>query len=159
MIYCQSIIPQHVSSVFTPIFRRVDCLPLPMLSCPRYGCYGSGESGGEMCALCRGCCLTDIAEDFFGLKNSTASAGFEPANLGTKGQHATSRPPKPLEHKIYYEYFITKCLNTMSVKLKVFCVHTDYTHKYEYFTLSHTSYEERQRSDAAYPESPYSIHN
>jgi len=29
-------------------------------------------------------------------KNPTASAGFEPANLGTKGQHATSRPPKPL---------------------------------------------------------------
>jgi len=26
----------------------------------------------------------------------TASAGCEPANLGTKGQHATSRPPKPL---------------------------------------------------------------
>jgi hypothetical protein len=25
----------------------------------------------------------------------TASVGFEPANLGTKGQHATSRPPKP----------------------------------------------------------------
>jgi len=25
---------------------------------------------------------------FFGLKNPTASAGFEPANLGTKGQHA-----------------------------------------------------------------------
>ena len=23
-------------------------------------------------------------------------AGFEPANLGTKGQHDTSRPPKPL---------------------------------------------------------------
>jgi len=31
---------------------------------------------------------------FFALKNPTASAGFEPANLGTKGQHATSRPPK-----------------------------------------------------------------
>jgi len=29
-------------------------------------------------------------------KNSTASAGFEPANLGTKGQHVTPRPPKPL---------------------------------------------------------------
>ena len=28
-------------------------------------------------------------------KNPTASAGFEPANLGTKGQHAISRPPKP----------------------------------------------------------------
>ena len=36
------------------------------------------------------------AENFFALKNPTASAGFEPANLGTKGQHATSRPPKPL---------------------------------------------------------------
>jgi hypothetical protein len=33
---------------------------------------------------------------FFRLKNPTASAGCEPANLGTKGQHATSRPPKPL---------------------------------------------------------------
>ena len=34
---------------------------------------------------------------FFALKNPTASAGFEPANLGTKGQHTTtSRPPKPL---------------------------------------------------------------
>ena len=36
------------------------------------------------------------AEDFFALKNPTASVGFEPANLGTKGQHGTSRPPKPL---------------------------------------------------------------
>ena len=33
---------------------------------------------------------------FFALKNPTASAGFEPTNLGTRGQHATSRPPKPL---------------------------------------------------------------
>jgi hypothetical protein len=32
---------------------------------------------------------------FFCPKNPTASAGCEPANLGTKGQHATSRPPKP----------------------------------------------------------------
>jgi hypothetical protein len=34
-------------------------------------------------------------EDFFRPKNPTASAGCELANLGTKGQHATSRPPKP----------------------------------------------------------------
>jgi hypothetical protein len=27
---------------------------------------------------------------FFALKNPTASAGFEPATLGSKGQHATS---------------------------------------------------------------------
>ena len=36
------------------------------------------------------------AEDFFAVKNPTASVGFVPANLGTKGQHATSRPPKTL---------------------------------------------------------------
>ena len=42
-----------------------------------------------------------LAEDFIALKNPAASAGFEPANLGTKGQHAISRPPKPLDlHKI-----------------------------------------------------------
>jgi hypothetical protein len=28
------------------------------------------------------------AEDFSALKNPTASAGFEPANLDTRGQHA-----------------------------------------------------------------------
>ena len=28
-------------------------------------------------------------------------SGFEPANLGTKGQHATSRPPKPLTNTLY----------------------------------------------------------
>ena len=32
----------------------------------------------------------------FSSKNPTASAWCEPTNLGTKGQHATSRPPKPL---------------------------------------------------------------
>ena len=33
---------------------------------------------------------------FSALKNPTASAGFELASLGTKDQHATSRPTKPL---------------------------------------------------------------
>ena len=32
---------------------------------------------------------------FFRPKNPKSSAGFEPANLGTKGQHATPRPLKP----------------------------------------------------------------
>ena len=36
------------------------------------------------------------AKDFFRPTNPTASAGWEPANLGTKRQHATSRPPKSL---------------------------------------------------------------
>jgi hypothetical protein len=38
---------------------------------------------------------------FFHPKNPTASAVFEPANSGTKGQHATSRPTKPLKGCIY----------------------------------------------------------
>ena len=37
-----------------------------------------------------------VLANFFALKNPTASVGFEPANLGTKGQHGTSRPQKPL---------------------------------------------------------------
>ena len=35
-----------------------------------------------------------LAEDFFAQKNSTASAGFEPTNLGTKDQHATTEAAK-----------------------------------------------------------------
>ena len=38
------------------------------------------------------------ADDFFPLKNPTASVGFEPSNLGTKGHHATSRPWNSLRH-------------------------------------------------------------
>jgi hypothetical protein len=37
-----------------------------------------------------------VLRNFFGLKTPTASAGHDPANLGTKGQYAASRPPKPL---------------------------------------------------------------
>ena len=43
--------------------------------------------------------------EFFSFKNPTASAGFEPANLGTNGQHATPRPPKPLTSLILYKFF------------------------------------------------------
>jgi hypothetical protein len=35
---------------------------------------------------------------FFRPKSPTSSAGCEPANLGTKGQHGTSRPLKPLRY-------------------------------------------------------------
>jgi len=52
MIYWQSIILQRVSGIFTPIIRRADCVPLPMVSCPDCGCCGSRELGGKMCALC-----------------------------------------------------------------------------------------------------------
>ena len=36
------------------------------------------------------------AEDFFALKNPTASVGFESANLGTKCQDASPKQLKPL---------------------------------------------------------------
>ena len=48
------------------------------------------------------------AEDFFSLKNPTASAGFEPANLGIKGQHATPRPPKLLHPEDAHIYGLPK---------------------------------------------------
>jgi hypothetical protein len=35
-----------------------------------------------------------VLRTFFRPKYPTASAGFETSNLGTKGQHATPRPPK-----------------------------------------------------------------
>ena len=41
------------------------------------------------------------AEDVFRPKIPKASAGFEPANLGTKGQHPTPRPTKLLNKNTY----------------------------------------------------------
>ena len=46
------------------------------------------------------------SEDFFALKNPTASVGFETANFGTKGQHVISRLPKPLN----ILYSMTTCI-------------------------------------------------
>jgi hypothetical protein len=43
---------------------------------------------------------------FFRPKNSTALAGCEPANLGTKGPHSTSRPPKPLYYDLVTLLFL-----------------------------------------------------
>ena len=58
----------------------------------------------------------------FTLKNPTASAGFEPADLGTKGQHATSRPPKPRKTSnssgcLFYR-FIHKSLRDFRTRLR-----------------------------------------
>ena len=54
--------------------------------------------------------LREACWGFFRPKNPTASAGFEPANLGTKGQHATPRPPKylwPVRQKNILQRYIT----------------------------------------------------
>jgi len=55
---------------------------------------------------------------FSPLKNPTASAGFEPANLGTKGQHATPRQPKPLP-LIYVKEIIAGVLKPEKLKKKI----------------------------------------
>ena len=47
---------------------------------------------------------------FFALKNPKASAGFEPVNFGTKGQHATSRPLKSLYNIVTLCFFIMKVI-------------------------------------------------
>jgi len=58
----------------------------------------------------------------FRSKNPTASAGCEPVNLGTKGQHATSRPPKPLvlqgKHKPLLMHSLVMTSSTLSRSAK-----------------------------------------
>ena len=39
-------------------------------------------------------------------KNPTAWAGFEPANLGIRGQHATTAPPKPLNGRVTFNLLV-----------------------------------------------------
>jgi hypothetical protein len=64
------------------------------------------------------------AEDFFRPeKNPMVSAAFEPANLGSKGRDATSRPPKPLCSSLViptFLFFLSDFQHTYSL-----CVLTD----------------------------------
>ena len=55
------------------------------------------------------------AEDFFALKNPTASAGFEPANLGTKANTL------PLDHRSQLVYFNKFSLKTAGVVKEESC--------------------------------------
>jgi len=60
--------------------------------------------------------------EFFRPKNPTVSTGFEPANLGTKGQNATPRPPKPIFDNIGLYLFL--CIITWSIhtpNIEVLC--------------------------------------
>jgi hypothetical protein len=52
------------------------------------------------------------AEDFSALTNPTASAGFEPANLGTRGQHANPYTTDAASSKVGIDL-----LNTVPVDL------------------------------------------
>jgi len=59
--------------------------------------------------------------EFFRPKNPTALPGCEPANLGTKGQHATSTPPKPLTSRLLSKQF----------HVSQFLIHNDFKLKQE----------------------------
>ena len=67
------------------------------------------------------------AEEFFALKNPMASAGFEPANMGTKGHQATSRPPKPLSHIVgncwtwWWPLSRPKHVVQLTILLRIYC--------------------------------------
>ena len=82
------------------------------------------------------------AEDFFTLKNPTASAEFAPANLGTKGQHATSRPPKPFRIHTYVRTYIHayKGIRTKQSKhnspFHLYLVRQNYYYYYYYYSIS-----------------------
>ena len=72
------------------------------------------------------------AEDFFALKNPTASAGFEPANLGTKGQHAN---PQTTEagYPVYIGIlFLRNVLSTAQVNV----MSTKRRYQYSYVSTS-----------------------
>ena len=58
---------------------------------------------------------------FFRPKNPTASAGCEPANLSTKDQHVTSRPPKPLIVGISKNPTCWKCGTEEETSVHVLC--------------------------------------
>ena len=69
----------------------------------------------------------------FTLKNPTASARFEPANLGTKGQQATSRQHEAAQTG--YKAAIKGAgkllwISVVSVAVKEFCIFVQLTFKY-----------------------------
>jgi len=65
-----------------------------------------------------------VLRNFFRPKIPTASAGCEPANLGTKGQHATSRPPKPLCWPLVLAVKYTNKMKTKIFK-RIYCYYTN----------------------------------
>ena len=63
------------------------------------------------------------AQDVYDLKNPSTSAGFETANLGSRGDHGTPRPTRPTELPILFYYFYTfSCLKVLLVYLFIFLI-------------------------------------
>jgi hypothetical protein len=68
---------------------------------------------------------------FFRPKIPTASAVFEPANLGTKGQHATSRPPKPLASTLAYRILCILIADLINIYKKSIIRPVDQRHVFQ----------------------------
>ena len=85
---------------------------------------------------------------YFRPKNPTASAGFQPANLGTKGQHATPRPLKPL--------IVNNRLNNTPNNKDAGTSLTDYPHSAAFFLRSWQvlSYSKKKKKSPAFYETP-----
>ena len=64
------------------------------------------------------------------LKNPKASAGFEPANLGTKGQHATPRPTKPLTNEDIATKFEQEYVRCVGNEKRCVCSAPNYYYYY-----------------------------
>ena len=57
-----------------------------------------------------------VLKIFSPLKIRRLRSGLKPANLGTKGQHATSRPPKPIVVRYrYHILLLCSCRNNLVV--------------------------------------------
>jgi hypothetical protein len=96
-----------------PVFLIVPTLAARCLSLPQPAVAPLEATGGTMggnsgqiipgiCTQGSLTCLKSLPKEgvlriFIALKNPMALAGFEPANLGIRGQHATSAPPNPLQ--------------------------------------------------------------
>jgi len=74
---------------------------------------------------------------FFRPKNPMASARFEPADLGSEGQHATPRPPKP----VIYTYdsktntYILDAIHSLHIHVwyQIVCCHEELNDRFTYF--------------------------
>jgi hypothetical protein len=63
---------------------------------------------------------------WWGFFRPSASAGFEPANLGTKGQHATPRPPKPLQKHYMTQIVLWTAFTPQALRHSIAALLTSY---------------------------------
>ena len=85
---------------------------MPIKFCPEtyFSCFNEPEISDSEPMAYRPSQKTS-AQDFYILKNPSTSAGFEPANLGPKGEYITPRPPRQLIATLYFGFTLNYNLN------------------------------------------------